>query len=132
MPEQILTYNRPQFTFEEFQNFLLSNDIKHSKTALYHPQSNGAAERIVQTFTQAMKKMKGDTGDVKKKLAEFLLRYRKTPHATTNEAPAMLLMKRIPRSRINFMLTKVEGQSVRKAKTSKNKTIIEMLMARSL
>ena len=49
-----------------------------------------------------MKKMRGNIGDIKKKLADFLLRYRKTPHATTNEAPAMLLMKRIPRSRIDL------------------------------
>ena len=49
-----------------------------------------------------MKKMSWQKGDVKKKLADFLLCYRKTPHTTTNEAPAMLLMKRIPRSRIDL------------------------------
>ena len=46
--------------------------------------------------------MSGKTADIKRKLADFLLRYRKTPHATTREAPAMLLMKRIPRSRIDL------------------------------
>ena len=50
LPEQIITDNRPQFTSEEFQRFVLSNGIKHSKTAPYHPKSNGAAERFVQTF----------------------------------------------------------------------------------
>ena len=71
LPEQILTDNGPQFTSEEFQKFMLSNGIKHSKTAPYHPQSNGAAERFVQTFKQAMKKMKGDAGDVKKNWQNF-------------------------------------------------------------
>ena len=125
MPEQIITDNGPQFTSEEFQRFVLSNGVKHSKTAPYHPQSNGAAERFVQTFKQAMKKMKGDAGDIKKKLADFLLRYRKTPHATTNEAPAMLLMKRIPRSRIDLCQPKwrsmVEGkQEVQKRNHDKH------------
>ena len=104
--------------------------IKHSKTAPYHPQSNGAAERFVQTFKQAMKKMKGDTGDVKKKLAEFLLRYRKTPHATTSEAPAMLLMKRIPRSRIDLCQPKWRDRVEEKQEVQK-KTMIKMLKARS-
>ena len=30
-------------------------------------------------------------GDNKRKVADFLLRYRKTPHSTTNEPPALLL-----------------------------------------
>ena len=71
LPEQFLTDNGPQFTSEKFQKFMLSNGIKHSKTAPYHPQSNGAAERFVQTFKQAMKKMKGDAGDVKKNWQNF-------------------------------------------------------------
>ena len=100
-PEQI-TNNEPQFTSEEFKKFMHSNGIKHSRTAPYHPQSNGAVEQFVQSFKQAMKKMIWQKGDINKKLADFLLRYRKTPHTTTDEAPAMLLMKRIPRSRIDL------------------------------
>ena len=66
LPEQIITDNGPQFTSEEFQKFVCSNGIKHSRTAPYHPQSNEAAERFVQTFKQAMKKMSWQKGDVKK------------------------------------------------------------------
>ena len=53
--------------------------------------------------------MSGETGDIKRKVADFLLRYRKTPHATTNEPPAMLLMKRIPRSRIDLCQPKLRN-----------------------
>ena len=56
LSEQIISDNGPQFISEEFQKFAQSNGIKHSKIAPYHPQSNGAAERFVQTFKQAMKK----------------------------------------------------------------------------
>ena len=65
LPEQIGTDNGPQFTSEEFKKFMHSNGIWHFRTAPYHPQSNGAAERFVQTFKQAMKKMIWQKGDVK-------------------------------------------------------------------
>ena len=96
LPEQILTDNGPQFVSEEFQEFTRSNGIQHIKIAPYHPRSNGMAERFVQTFKTAMKKMVNEGGDINQKLANFLLVYRKTPQSTTMEAPAMLLMKRIP------------------------------------
>ena len=56
LPEQNITGNGPQFISEEFHKFICSNGIKYSKIAPYHPQSNGAAERFVQTFKQVIKK----------------------------------------------------------------------------
>ena len=46
--------NGPQFVAEEF-SFLRSNGIKHIRSAPYHPASNGAVERFIQTFKQSMK-----------------------------------------------------------------------------
>ncbi len=45
------------------------------------------AERFVQTFKTAMKKMINERGDVTQKLENFLLIYRKTPRSTTMQAP---------------------------------------------
>ena len=47
--------------------------------------------------------MVNEGGDINQKLANFLLVYRKTPQSTTMEAPAILLNKRIPRSRIDLL-----------------------------
>jgi len=55
LPEQLVTDNGPQFTSEEFALFAKQNVIKHIRTSPYLPASNGAAERFVQTFKQAMK-----------------------------------------------------------------------------
>ena len=44
-----------------------------------------------------MKRMKNEQGTLETKLNEFLFRYRITPHATTGEAPAVILMGRRPR-----------------------------------
>ena len=103
LPEQIILDNGPQFISDKFKLFAKSNGIKHNRVAPYHPCSNGAAERFVQTFKMVMKKMGKERGDLNKKLklANFLMMYQKMPQATTNETPSVLLMKRNPRSRLD-------------------------------
>ena len=112
LPNKIVSDNGPQFVSEEFREFVDSNGIKHVRVAPYHPKSNGQAERFVQTFKAAMRKMANEEGDVNQKLSNFLLTYRKTPQSTTQEAPAMLLMKRIPCSRIDLLRPNV-AQKIR-------------------
>ena len=41
--------NGPQFVSEELESFLRRNGVRHIHTSPYHPASNGAAERLVQT-----------------------------------------------------------------------------------
>ena len=66
------------------------NGIRHIRTAVYHPASNGEAERFVQTLKNALKRGKTDPGSLKQKLAQFLLRYRTTPSTVTARTPAEL------------------------------------------
>ncbi|KAL5479522.1 hypothetical protein EMCRGX_G023050 [Ephydatia muelleri] len=95
IPEQLVSDNGSTFCSKEFQSFLNRNGIKHSKTAPYHPSSNGLAERSIQTFKEALTKL---TGDLDIRLARFLFAYRLTPHSTTGQSPAELLFGRKPRS----------------------------------
>ena len=73
LPENIVTDNGPQFVSKEFEDFTSQNGIRHSKVAPYHPRSNGLAERFVQTFKMAMKKMSRGGGDINQKLTQCTL-----------------------------------------------------------
>ena len=49
IPEEIVTDNGTQFSSHDFRSFSRSNNIKHTTSSPLFPQSNGLAERSVQT-----------------------------------------------------------------------------------
>ena len=55
LPEQVVSDNGPQFTADEFTEFMKVNGIKHIRSTPYHPSTNGLVERFVQTFKRAMR-----------------------------------------------------------------------------
>ena len=95
LPQVMVSDNGSMFTSSEMQHFLSSNGIKHITSAPYHPSSNGLAERAVQTFKSAMKKLSGISWQ--SRVSKFLARYRITPHSTTGSPPALLMFGRRPR-----------------------------------
>ena len=72
--------------------FLKSLGIQHITNAPYHPQSNGMAERCVQSFKKSMKKITNGTLD--ERLSNILFTYRTTPQSTTGQTPAELVFGR--------------------------------------
>ena len=99
IPECVVTDNGSCFTSAEFESFMKKNGIYHIKSSPYHQATNGLAERAVQVFKHGMKKMK--EGTVHDKIARLLFNYRITPHTTTGISPAMLLMNRTLRTRLD-------------------------------
>lgn len=103
LPVTLVSDNGPQFTSHEFKTFMDSNGIKHRTTAPFKPSSNGQAERYVFTLKQALRAMKEYSGTIQQKLSTFLIQYRKAPNMTTLHSPAMLMMKREIRTRIDLV-----------------------------
>ena len=103
IPHHLVSDNGPQFTSEEFQKFLASNGIKHIRCSPYHPASNGAVERLVQTVKRALRASREAGLSLEQSLAAFLLQYRTTPHATTGAAPCHLMFGRDLRTRLHLL-----------------------------
>ena len=95
IPEEIIADNMP-FSSMYFSEFAKNYAIKVSTSSPTHSQSNGMAERSIQTVKSLFKKADEEGKD------EYmaLLQYRNTPIAGCDYSPAQLLMNRMLRDKI--------------------------------
>lgn len=103
IPKQLVSDNGPQFTSQEFACFMAQNGVRHTKTAPYHPASNGAVERLVQSVKRGVMAGIRSGVSLERALQAFLLRYRTTPHTTTGISPSTLMLGRELRTRLDLL-----------------------------
>ncbi|KAG8194442.1 hypothetical protein JTE90_011051 [Oedothorax gibbosus] len=101
VPKSLVSDNGTAFSSEEFRRFMSRNGITHIRTAPYHPNSNGIAERAVRTTKSALKKI--TEGPFAQRLARFLFSYRRTPSAATSRSPAENMFGRPMRSSLDLL-----------------------------
>lgn len=98
LPELIVTDNGKQFVAKEFKDFCTRNGIRCMTTAVYKPQSNGAAENAVKSFKTGITKACDDPANSNTPLdtviERYLFFYRSSTHSTTGETPHKLLFGR--------------------------------------
>ena len=92
IPETLVSDNGPQYTSQEFTDFSKSYDFTHITSSPHFPQSNGQAERTVQTVKRLLKQSSDPY--------MALLNYRTTPLLWCNISPARLLMGRSLRTNL--------------------------------
>ncbi|XP_055605159.1 uncharacterized protein K02A2.6-like [Uranotaenia lowii] len=105
MPETLVTDNGTQFASEEFETFCSNQGILHLRTPPYHPQSNGLAERFVDTFKRGLRKITTGGEPLREAIDTFLLCYRSTPCrcAPDGKSPAELLLGRRLRTALDLL-----------------------------
>ena len=108
LPKTLVSDNAQCFMSDTFQNFCRSNGIVHLTSPALSPKSNGLAERSVQTFKAGLRKQ--TVGSLHTKIARFLMRYRATPHTTTQVSPAELFLGRSLRTPLDLIKPDLSGK----------------------
>ena len=106
IPKTIISDGGTQFTSQEFKDFTSLWHIEHRTSSPRYPQSNGLAERFVQTIKISLKKTLAAGEDVEM----ALLMYRTMPLNHNLPSPAELLNSRKYRAVLPTRLTQSTAQ----------------------
>ena len=102
-PNTIVSDNGTQFKSEKLRQFCAEYGICQVFSPPYHPQSNGQAERFVDTFKRSLLKMKGE-GPEDENVQKFLMMYRCTPNNQLKmRTPAEIFLGRKMRFRLTLL-----------------------------
>ena len=119
-PHTLVTDNATTFMSQEFQAWCKQRGIVHLTGAPYHPATNGAAERLIQSFKQALRK---SSLPPKEALQEFLMQYRRISFAS-GLSPSELLNGRRIRTKIDTLVPSIphllQGRQSRQASKHSN------------
>jgi hypothetical protein len=91
-PNSITSDNSTSFVSQEAKVFFEERGITHLRIAPYSAQSNGLAEKAVQSIKRVIMKSTGKS--VNRAITDFLLLHRRTPQAHTGRSPAELMLGR--------------------------------------
>ena len=123
--EESVSDNGPQLVSHDFKSFCEANGVKHARVVPYHSQSNGAAERCVQTVKNSLKKNTKSHG---MSHDHRFLRYRCTPHSVTGVTPCQLFFTRNLRNKFSLLKHSLEREMEEKQqKWSENVTLRELV-----
>ena len=101
-PEELVSDNGSQFISVQFRQFLAERNIKHTTSAIYHPEGNSEIERFNRVFSDYVKTALMEHKEIQSSVREFLAIYRCTPHATAGQEPSVLLHKRHLRTKLDI------------------------------
>lgn len=121
IPTQLVSDCGPQFTADEFKNFVTTWGISHKTSSPGHHQSNGKAESAVKVMKTLMYKTMADRSD--QYLA--LLELRNTPRQDTGLSPAQMMFRRSTRSLIPCQLKDMvqSKETIAKKKAVRRKSV---------
>ncbi|CAG2195504.1 unnamed protein product [Mytilus edulis] len=117
VPSEVVSDNGPQFACANFKDFSHEWDFIHTTSSPRYAQSNGEAERYVQTIKDMFKKAEEGQSDIYISLME----YRASPIEGVGLSPAQLLFNRQLKTKLPMSTELLEP----KAFGSKQKELME-------
>ncbi|XP_039759578.1 uncharacterized protein K02A2.6-like [Pararge aegeria] len=103
LPLQVVTDGGPPFGSHEIKEYFNRNGIIHNITSPYRPKGNGAAENAVKTVKRCIKKACFEGVEIDAAINKMLFNYRNCEQATTGVAPAVALIGRRLRGRLDIL-----------------------------
>ena len=101
--EEVVSDNGVQFTSSEFADFLATHGIRHSRTALYAPQSNSEAERFNRVLKEGIRVSLAEGRSFSTGVRQTVATYRMTNHSTTGVSSADLMLAFKPRTPLSML-----------------------------
>lgn len=96
-PIKLKSDNGPQFQSEEFKAYCKAKGIELIFSPPYYPRVNGEVERQMRSLKKVLTIAFNTGQDWQRALTDYLVMYRTTPHPSTGETPASLVLKKQPR-----------------------------------
>lgn len=116
--EEIVTDNGAQFVSSEFESYLLSHGIRHSRSALYSPQANAEVERFNRVMKEGVRTGLADGQTFLTSVRHVLASYRMTPQTTTGVTPASLMLSFPVRTPLTLLPQSVRSSSSTTSRSS--------------
>ena len=88
IPKHILTDGGPEFRGQPFEDVLQKYQVVHRYSVPYHPQSNGAVERLNRTIKSRLTAaVQGEYLNWDKEVSAVVIQYNRTIHEETGRTP---------------------------------------------
>lgn len=129
-PTKIVTDNGPPFSSAMFKKYCDVNSIFLQHSPPYHPQSNGLAERGVQTAKKALIRFhigKESELSTQSKLDKYLSVSRNTPSIESGRTPAEIIFSFKPKVKLDIMNDALLKKSIDEFKYKKSNSLSNKL-----
>ena len=120
IPQTLISDDGPQYVSEEFRQFAKSWDFEHKTSSPLYSQSNGLAEKTVQTAKRLLSKAQESGTNFER----MLLHYRSTP-VDNLASPAQLLMGRQIRSTMPATTNMLKPNIIEPEMVKETRTIMQ-------
>ena len=108
-PEEIVSDNGKQFVSAEFETFLKSCGIKHTRVSPYFARSNGKLEQFHRYLKKNFRAVISEGKSWEDELPKILMSYRATPHPVSGKTTTMLLFNREIRMKVRHIESNLDS-----------------------